>query len=186
MKKCKKCIEKPLAEFSKSKANKDGLQNLCKECSRKASHDYASKNKDLESQRKAEWYLRNKERVLNKSKRWNFANRSKINANKYRRYHTDVNFKLADILRSRITKFLRHGKVLTALGCSVEELKRHLESRFQPGMTWENWSKTGWHVDHVKALSKFNLMDPVEFAKASHYTNLQPLWAEDNHRKHNK
>jgi hypothetical protein len=47
-------------------------------------------------------------------------------------------------------------------------------------------AEDGWHIDHIKPLSKFNLQDRNEFLKANHYTNLQPLWAEENISKGNK
>lgn len=70
------------------------------------------------------------------------------------------------------------------IGCSLEELKQHLEKQFKPGMTWENYGK--WHVDHIQPLSSFNLQDDKEIKKACHFTNLQPLWARENLQKSNK
>lgn len=137
-------------------------------------------HKDQEKYRKAKWYQQNKEKVINAATRWNFANRTKINARKYKRYRNDVNFKIADILRSRVAKFLKNGSAFDALGCTLDQFKNYLESKFQPGMTWDNWSKTGWHIDHIRPLSSFDLTDPVQFAAATHYSNLQPLWAKDN------
>lgn len=64
--------------------------------------------------------------------------------------------------------------------------KVYLESLFQPGMVWENYGNDGWHIDHVRPLSSFDLLDPVQFSQACHYTNLQPLWAKDNLSKGNK
>jgi len=66
------------------------------------------------------------------------------------------------------------------LGCSLNLLKSYLESKFQPEMTWDNWSRTGWHIDHIRPLSSFNLTDPEQLKQACHYTNLQPLWAKNN------
>lgn len=93
--------------------------------------------------------------------------------------------RLAHQIRTRIGKFIRNGQSATKeLGCSVVELKLYLESKFLPGMTWENYGK--WHVDHILPLSKFDLTDPDQFKKAVHFSNLQPLWATDNIKKGNK
>jgi hypothetical protein len=51
-------------------------------------------------------------------------------------------------------------------------------------MTWENWSPTGWHVDHIIPLSSGKTES--ELLKLNHYTNLKPLWAKDNLAKSNK
>ena len=53
-------------------------------------------------------------------------------------------------------------------------------------MTWENYGLETWHLDHIKPVSKFNLLDVDEQKKCFHYTNLQPLWAKDNIKKSNK
>lgn len=93
--------------------------------------------------------------------------------------------RLAHQIRTRIGKFIRNGQSATKeLGCSVVELKLYLESKFLPGMTWENYGK--WHVDHIMPLSKFDLTDSAQFKKAVHFSNLQPLWATDNIKKGNK
>jgi hypothetical protein len=91
-------------------------------------------------------------------------------------------------LRTRLRKRLYHalvdgskvGSAVRDLGCTIPELRLHLEKLFQSGMTWENWSPTGWHIDHIKPLANFDLTDRPQFLKACHYTNLQPLWASDN------
>lgn len=100
-----------------------------------------------------------------------------------RRRRTDVNFYLKDRLRSRLYYALKRsqktGSAVRDLGCTISELKEHLESKFQPGMTWGNRGKE-WHIDHVIPLAQFNLQDRQQFLIACHYTNLQPLWAKDN------
>lgn len=72
------------------------------------------------------------------------------------------------------------------IGCSMEYLRQHLEGQFTEGMAWDNYGKSGWHVDHIIPLSYFDLMDPEQQKRAWHYTNLQPLWAVDNLKKNNK
>jgi len=106
------------------------------------------------------------------------------------RMKTDINFKISRHLRSRLFTALKNncktGSAVADLGCSIEELKKHLESKWQPGMTWDNYNYRGWHIDHVIPLSVFNLTDKEQLLKACHYTNLQPLWASDNLRKSGK
>ena len=75
------------------------------------------------------------------------------------------------------------GSAVRDLGCTIEELKLYLAAKFQPGMSWENWSFAGWHIDHIRPLASFDLTDSAQFKLAVHYTNLQPLWAKDNFSK---
>lgn len=72
------------------------------------------------------------------------------------------------------------AKTFDAAGCTVAELRAYLESKWLPGMSWENYGLKGWHVDHVTPCSFFDLSDPEQQLKCFHYTNLQPLWAFDN------
>ena len=64
------------------------------------------------------------------------------------------------------------------LGCEIDYLMYHLQERFKPGMSWDNYGD--WHIDHIKPCAKFNLSDPRQQLKCFNYKNLQPLWAEDN------
>jgi hypothetical protein len=70
------------------------------------------------------------------------------------------------------------GSHIEALGCSIEQLRAHLEKQFQPGMSWDNYGR--WHIDHIIPLSAFNLSDPNQLSTACHFSNLQPLWKKDN------
>ena len=109
------------------------------------------------------------------------------NQYKKERYHSDTNYKLIVTLRNRITSAIHNncksGSAIDDLGCTIEELKVHLESQFKEGMTWDNWTHDGWHIDHKKQLSKFDLTDREQFKEAAHYTNLQPLWWWENLEK---
>lgn len=68
-----------------------------------------------------------------------------------------------------------------SIGCSWSELRAHIESQFLPDMSWDN--RDQWDIDHIKPLASFDLTDPEQFRQACHYTNLQPLWSEDNRSK---
>ena len=86
-------------------------------------------------------------------------------------------------LKNALKNNFKSGSAVRDLGCSIAELKIHLENQFKPGMTWDNHSFEGWHVDHIIPLSKFNLTNKTELLEACHYTNLQPMWAFDNMSK---
>jgi len=70
---------------------------------------------------------------------------------------------------------------LDLLGCTVEELRAHLEKQFKRGMSWSNYGR--WHIDHIRPCASFDLTDPEQQRICFHYSNLQPLWAEENMRK---
>lgn len=75
---------------------------------------------------------------------------------------------------------IKAHKTTSMIGCSVKELAQHLESQFLPGMTWENHTQDGWHIDHIRPCASFDLTDPEQQKQCFHYSNLQPLWAADN------
>lgn len=65
------------------------------------------------------------------------------------------------------------------LGCTYEEGRNYLASLFTEGMTWDNHGE--WHIDHIIPLASAKTREELE--PLFHYTNLQPLWAEDNLKK---
>lgn len=80
----------------------------------------------------------------------------------------------------------KSGSILNNLSYTIDELKLHIESKFQPDMNWDNYGK--WHIDHIIPDSHFTYdkMSDVGFQLAWSLDNLQPLWAIDNQRKYNK
>jgi hypothetical protein len=70
------------------------------------------------------------------------------------------------------------------LGCTISFFIKHLEKHFRPGMSWENYGK--WHIDHIIPCAAFDLGDPSQQRQCFHYTNLRPLWAIQNLKKHHK
>lgn len=155
------------------------------------------------------WVADNPERSRAIKRKYKEANREKVRAynweyakryrQKYptrgnewplRSYHSNAQFKLSKCIRSVMTRAFRRlakgqkiGCTMTLLGCSIEELRIHIQSQFKPGMAWNNYRFQGWHIDHIRPISSFDLFDPEEQKKAFHYTNLQPLWAEENFSK---
>jgi len=130
------------------------------------------------------------QKISNNSKKLRHTKESKAktSASLYRHYRSNpLNSKIARNLRGRLSQAIRNGyksgSAIDDLGCSITNLKAYLESRFLPGMSWNNYGKHGWHVDHIKPLCRFDLTDEVQLKKACHYTNLQPLWAKDNLEK---
>ena len=67
------------------------------------------------------------------------------------------------------------------LGCTFEYFIEYLQRLFKVGMTWKNYGK--WHIDHIKPCASFDLSKLEAQKKCFHYTNLQPLWAEENLKK---
>ena len=139
-------------------------------------------------------YVRHKENINIKNNIYSKTHRDSINKNKRKyikyRLKTDIGFKLIRNLRNRLWYAIRGkrkvGSAAQDLGCSIDYLKKYIESKFTSGMTWKNYGVKGWHLDHIVPLSAFNLMNREEFLKAFHYNNLQPLWAIDNIKKSNK
>jgi len=110
----------------------------------------------------------------------------------YNRRHTNVNYKLKGNLSKRILYAVKAQHTVKSkrsqelLGCSMSKIRNYIESLFKEGMSWDNYGRFGWHVDHIRPCSSFDLTDPEQQKKCFHYTNLQPLWAEENLKKGDK
>lgn len=196
---CNDCeINKKLSYFCLNKNSKDGRNKRCKECAnirnkqhyknnfdyfKKYRTEYNQKYKDLQTKRGKENYKNNREKCLEQGKEYHIKNQRKIQnrrtIQKRERYHKDPIFKLQINLRTRVCTFLKkENKSKTTqelLGCTWEELKLHLEQQFLPEMNWKNHGEI-WEIDHIKALSNFNLLIKEEQCEAFKYTNLRPLF----------
>ena len=153
---------------------------------------YREDFKDLIKERKNKDYINNKERYNERSK-LNYHNKYKLDPNykKYRNEYevnkrkTDELYYLKHIVRSRLAKFLNISKfnkissTFKMIGCTPQELKDHLEKQFVDNMNWDNRGQ--WHIDHIKPLASAESEE--DLINLCHYTNLQPLWAEDNLKK---
>jgi hypothetical protein len=140
-------------------------------------------------EKKREYHWKNRERILKKKNEYSKRPevKKRVNRTNKEKYTNDINYKLRTLIRSRLRLAIKDkqktGSAIENLGCSIDELIVYLESKFKNGMTWENHTLNGWHIDHIKPLCQFDLENPKQFAEACHYTNLQPLWCSDNYSK---
>jgi hypothetical protein len=165
---CKHCGSTlPIGMFRR---DRQYITYTCQWCYRSYLKNHRTKNNEKIKIQKAIWFQEHKHLFVE-------------------RYHVDIQHKLRRLLRNRLYAAVvnnRAGSAVEDLGCSIEEFKKYIELKFQPGMTWKNWSKHGWHIDHIKPISSLNLEDPEQIKIACHYTNLQPLWASENWSKGDK
>jgi hypothetical protein len=160
--------------------------------------EYYSKNKEKCAEWARLYYLKNKERIDQRNHLYSINNRVKRNiaAKKYtnNRKLMDENFCNRKKLHQRLQHILRNlrkNKTVNTpfnlyLGCQTIEFKNYIEKMFKDGMTWENYGKNGWHIDHIIPKSKFDLRDESQIKICFHYSNLQPLWEFENRKKGNK
>ena len=196
---CRKKIssEKYLANAEKIKTKTNAYKDANRDLIHEKNRIYEKEHAEAIRSRKAAFFQANKDEVYARRRVYIEANREKTNAQQYEyarnKLKTDINYKLAKNLRTRLYYALKgigfkRGSSVHDLGCSLDELKLHLESLFQPGMTWKNYGnkKDSWSIDHIKPLSKFDLSNQEQFLEANNYKNLQPLWHLENIRKGNR
>jgi endogenous inhibitor of DNA gyrase (YacG/DUF329 family) len=149
----------------------------------------------VHKKRRAEYMANRYKNPVNREKRkayykvYNEKNKEhnlKLTRARYYKYIKDPKQRLKFKLRNRLYVALRAKNAekqlsaMTLIGCSIEYLKKHIESQWLPGMTWENHTTNGWHVDHIMPCNTFDLTNIEEQQKCFHYTNLRPLWGLDN------
>lgn len=150
-----------------------------------------SKKQTYYNNKAKEWHWTHREEHIKKMREHYHANADKICKRQYqykrKKYYSDVEFRLKEVLSARIRQALNHNwkaaSTCELIGCSIPELRVHLEKQFKEGMSWDNHSITGWHIDHIRPCDSFDLTDPLQQKECFHYTNLQPLWYDDNIRK---
>ncbi len=176
--------------------------------------DYHIKNKEAVNEKsrinydptkKRKYYLKNKEDILIKRKikyennreekikyQSEYQKNNKDKRNKYlvERRNSDPLFKLITNTRNLIYNsfyyngYSKNSKTEELLGCSFDELKVYLESKFENWMTWENRGlyngdyNYGWDIDHIIPLASVD--NEEDLIRLNHYTNLQPLCSKIN------
>ena len=194
---CKECrrqtrTDKQSKEYAKLRyeRNKEKVAAQAKVRYEKNKESILARNKEYSKK----WDKKNPEKRAGYWKKYyekNKAHLLKANTQyKAKRMKNDPGFRAMVAVRKRLVRALKGERkfysFMEKVGRSIQELRLHIESQFKPGMTWENYGNAGWHIDHILPLSKFDLSNEKDFAKAVHYTNLQPLWQKENIKKSNK
>lgn len=189
---CKICctcqISKSLSEFSKNITQKDGLQRACKVCCKIVRDRYSLEYKRESAMRHR---VQNNIEFRKYRKYWYNQHKDKWATYVKIKGRNDSTFRIVRALRSRLNsalknKYIIHSQhTLDLLGCDLMQLKNHLTLLFQEGMTWDNYGKFGWEIDHKRPCASFDLSNSEQQRECFHYTNLQPLWKSDNRMKSN-
>ena len=175
MKTCSKCNnEKPIDDFYRAKDGVGGRRGDCKACFKSKAREYHHNNKEQARTQKKKYYKTNSVKLRKASVKYHKERCAK-----------DPVYRLTHSLRCRVRSALygtnKSEATSKLIGCSIDRLRVHIELKFTDGMTWDNYGK--WHVDHIIPCASFDMEDSDQQKKCFHYTNLQPLWAEDNLRK---
>lgn len=207
MKKCSKClIEQDLNCFYKDNNSADGVHSWCKKCKKISRQlwrlDPGNQKKDrVTAKRFRDNHPqdgKNRYRQKHQSDSTYFARLAKESRQRrgedYLRYRREYDkhqrktnplYKIRRVCSNRIVSaihrlgFKKQSTTAKMLGCEWLTLKEHLESKFQPGMTWDNYGE--WEIDHITPCCSAATLEELE--KLQHFTNLQPLWLEDHRQK---
>ena len=210
---CTKCLKsKQNNEFNIDKQKKDGLTSHCKLCVNAKNKKYYINNKEkidyncnlytinLGKEKIKEYhkkyYKKNKTKIKQKVSDYRLDNLDTIKIKKTKYYtdkrKSDFIFKLKTNVRSIVYKafkrmsYSKKSRTYEILGCSYEQFKQHLESKFESWMNWDNYGKYngelnyGWDLDHIIPISSAKTEDDI--IRLNHYTNLQPLCSYTNRK----
>lgn len=202
LKKCAYCHGiLPLEKFPIRKNSRDGRKTYCYECQRVKALDRSRrpdvKAKKKERESKPEFLIRlskyreGSDKYKESQRRYQKSDKYKktvslYNKNLQRRIRGKISIRIYSALKTQNQiKLMRFNEYL---GCTLDFFMRHIESRFLPNMTWDNWGRGEgmWHIDHVIPCAAFDLTDIEQQKKCFHYTNQQPLWEKLNLQKNSK
>ncbi len=183
---CLLCDEnKCLLDFAKLKKSND--INVCKSCY----PEYLIWQKsEYHKNNYAEYYQKNKEKIIEKSSNWNKNNKDKVyeSKKKYREVHKDeINFRLKENLSCRLRSLIKKNgnTLIDFIGCSIDFLKKWFEFNFDDNINWQNYG-TYWQVDHVTPCASYDFKIQENIYKCWNWSNLVPLEKKANARKCSK
>lgn len=166
---------------------------------------YYEQNSEAIKARVKQWYQANKEHHLARSKLWRKNNYDKwvsgkkrwLEANKDKmkkyindyikeKYQNDMQYRIKSICASRIRSLVRNdASTFDLIGCNYDFFHDWIEYQFDENMTWENIGQY-WHFDHVVPCSSYDLSNKDELEECFHWSNMRPLEAQQNLKKHDK
>lgn len=177
---CIKCnIQKEYYEFPLRKDSKDGYRNSCKDCEYKRTKEWKNENLEITKEYYKKYNLENKMKLNNYKNNWF---NEKIKSDSSFKLRIKVKCTIKDAFRGKY--FKRDKKVIEILGCSIDDFKLYLESKFEDWMKWGNHGlyngelNYGWDIDHIIPIS--SAMCEEDVLKLSHYLNFQPLCSKIN------
>lgn len=187
---CEGCkADKPIDEFVPNQKRRK-----CRKCLNKECREYKKKNKAKISSYNKTYKRAFKDDIKEYNHDYNLANREAIQkrqtAQHRERKKIDPVYKLSYRFRTRIGKFFT-GKVkksagtVELLGCDFKFVRDWLKNQFIDNMTLENHGEK-WHIDHVLPCAKFNMIDEEEQRRCFNWTNLQPMFTNDNLTKNDR
>lgn len=194
--KCQKSLDLNL--FYKCARYADGYRSHCKDCISNQARKNRESNQEREKNRYKKYYQEHKEEKARYQKNKleqlreynrNYYYKNNVKESVKNRFKNNPELRIKRIFRSRLVDVIK-GKsktsaILEYLGCSYSFLIQYLESKFEEGMTWDNYGNPNgdhsncWHIDHIIPVSSMGT-DENSLRTIWHYTNLQPLWAKDN------
>jgi hypothetical protein len=149
---------------------------------------YRDKNKEKVFESKRRYRAKNAEKIKLIKQKYGVENRDKIAKSLAKRRANNPIVRMANSMRRSIRRYLDAGQKgemssFEIIGCSKDDLRKHLESKFRDGMTWQNYGKH-WHIDHIVPLISSKSVKQIK--RLCHWTNLQPLTAFENISKGSK
>jgi len=205
MKKCRKCeVVKSLDEFHRRNNRKSGCASKCKKCAQQYyeanreklleyTKQWAKDNKEKKAEYNRQYRQDNKEKKAEYNRQYNQEHKAERNEYRRNRYNNEP----AYALRMNVSNLIGHAlkrndgnkqgeSMEQYLPYTIEQLKEHLESQFEPWMNWDNQGE--WHIDHIYPQSKlpYDSMTHPNFLKCWALENLQPLEAKENISKGNR
>jgi hypothetical protein len=187
-------VNKEYREHNKEKLNEYNrlYYNVNKKVLLEKNKEYRKKQKDKLVETYKSYKKKNELKITEYQKKYRLKHSKKLKKYLYEykknRRANDILFYLRETLSHRIRTFLKTKNIdkknttMSIVGCTPNELRDHIQKQFKEGMSWENRNK--WHIDHIIPLS--SAKDEKMIYELCHFTNLQPLWIEENLKKGNK